>query len=268
VRQRTIKDMLDIFHQIASNGYSLNQVYSDFLEITAISFRTSVVDEKTREKIEEQYSRFLDKYKADNMKLFAKVLAVLVELQEQEYRDYLGELASEVAILSNKKGQVFTPLHISDMMVKMTLNQDSIKKAYKEQGYITILEPSAGTGAFLVSIARQGIKGELPCNFQKEIKIQAWELDRTVFFGLYIQACLLGLDAEIINGNTLTREVYERWITPVSHINRMESIISNIFTKPKEQDIFKDSDVKLDRSIKDRIAKMSERLKRGDFDED
>lgn len=212
----TTKDLTNRFQDIARKGYNIQEVFRAFLECSAIAIYNSFTRDSDLEK---QYLNIAKKYAKENMIIFSECFAIITQLFEQERRDYVGEIFAEIGGLdSNGKGQVFTPLSIASFMAKTTFTEDYISKKFKRNHIVSMLEPSAGSGAFLVATANV-LKEEFDINYQESVYLEAWELDSSVFYGLYLQASLMGFSGKIINGNTLLLEKYKEWITPVGFIN-------------------------------------------------
>lgn len=213
----TIKDIISELQIVANSGFNIKDVFRSFMEVSAISIYNSIAKDP---KLEKQYMSSVKKYGRDNMHRFSKCFSILVELLQKDYQDYLGQISVELSTLDGTKGQIFTPLNIAEYMAKASWSNDHITKLLKNpNNYIKVLEPSAGTGVFLVAIARIMVE-DIKLNFQEKLWLVAWELDQSIFYGLYVQASLMGFSAHIVNGNTLTQEKYEEWITPVGYAKR------------------------------------------------
>lgn len=230
----TTKNLIEKLQIVARTGYNIQEVFRSFLECSALSVYNSFAREQ---EIENQYMTIVKKYGKDNMQIFAECFGIITMLFEQERRDYVGEVFAEIGGLdSNGKGQVFTPLSIATFMAKTTYTEDYITKKFKMNHIVTMLEPSAGSGVFLVATANV-LKDEFDINYQECVMLEAWELDSSVFYGLYLQASLMGFSGKIINGNTLSMEKYKEWITPTGVINA--PLINARFKKQERFDIIK-----------------------------
>ena len=228
------KNLIDKLKIISSKGFNIQEVFRSFLECSAIAIYNSFTRDP---QLEKQYMSIVKKYGKDNMQLFAECFSYITQLMGQERRDYVGEIFAEIGGLdSNGKGQVFTPLTIASFMAKSTYTEDYITKKFKMKHIVSMLEPAAGSGVFLVATANV-LKDEFDINYQECVYLEAWELDSSVFYGLYLQASLMGFSGKIINGNTLLMEKYKEWITPVGLINA--PLINARFKKQERFDVIK-----------------------------
>lgn len=215
-QELTTKDIISELQNIANSGFNVKEVFRSFMEVSAISIYNSLAKDP---KLEEQYMDNVKKYGKENMHHFAKCFAILVELLEKDYQDYLGQISGELSTLDGTKGQCFTPLYMAEFIAKTTLSNNSTEKILKNPNrYLKVLEPSAGTGVFLVAIARTMMESK--SNFQEKLWVVAWELDQSIFYGLYMQASIMGFSASIIHGNTLLEEKYKEWVTPIGYVKR------------------------------------------------
>lgn len=67
---------------------------------------------------------------------------------------------------------------------------------------VTLNEPSCGSGGMVIATARAML--EKGIDYQKKLKVIAQDLDWKAVYMCYVQLSLYGIDAEVIQGNTLT----------------------------------------------------------------
>jgi len=202
------KNMIKLFEKVAYKN-SLWQVYSDFLEMAAITLSNSV-DFINRSKREERYMEIIKQYSKEEGKIFPELFAELVMALEDEPTDVLGELFMELNLGSKWKGQVFTPMSICKVIAEIELG--NIASLIKQKGFITVSEPTCGGGALIIAMAN--VMKEKDFDYQKVMKVQAVDLDIKAVHMCYIQLSLLGIPAVVIHGNTLTMEMFDEWKTP------------------------------------------------------
>lgn len=199
-----------------SNRFAPWQVFTDFLECTAIAISNSV-DKPRFEEREKRYLEIAKKYDKKDFDVFPEILAELVEImdksvQQGEYPDFLGTLFHEMDFHDVQKGQFFTPQDISNFMADMTFNKDTPKQI-EEQGYISAHDCACGSGAMMLGAARAVRR--LGYNPSKHLFVVADDLDISCTWMVYIQLSLYGIPAIVNNGNTLTRELFDTWLTPI-----------------------------------------------------
>lgn len=199
--------MVKLFEEL-SYRHNLWTVYSDFLEMAAISIRCSV-DMIYRSKGEGRYKQIMSNYNEKERFIFPKLLGELTKALEIP-GDYLGEVFMELGLGSKWKGQFFTPYHLCLLTAQVSL--DGVEDKIKENGFVTLNEPACGGGAMVIAVA-QVIK-EKGFNPQQQLKITAQDLDTKAVHMSYIQLSLLGIPAQICHANTLSLEVFDVWETP------------------------------------------------------
>lgn len=93
------------------------------------------------------YLDTVQKYTADEVMKFAKMLALLTEALETDMADILGQIYMESGMGSKAAGQFFTPYHLSELCAELTLPEPN------ENGKYRINEPSCGGGGMIIAAA-------------------------------------------------------------------------------------------------------------------
>lgn len=211
------KHYKELFNFINKLTYSRDvwEVFSDFLEVSAISInnRVDIVNKQEREV---QYLKTIGKYSREHQNLFPELFALLVLTLEYELEvggptDILGFLFYELELHNKYKGQFFTPQYVCDMMGKMSFNKND--KIALEKGFITVSEPCCGSGAMILGFAK-AVK-ECGYNYCKELVVTATDIDLKCVYMCYIQLALYGIPAVVIHGNSITNENWSCWYTPI-----------------------------------------------------
>ena len=202
------KAIINYFKEL-SYRHNLWTVYSDFLEIGAISIRCSV-DIIYRAKGEERYKQIMNNYNDKEKAIFPKILGELTMALETP-GDYLGEIFMEVGLGNKWEGQFFTPYHLCLLTAQVSL--DGVEEKIKENEFVTLNEPACGGGAMIIAVA-QALK-EKGLNPQRHLKVTAQDIDIKSVYMSYIQLSLLGIPAQICHANTLSLEVFDVWETPL-----------------------------------------------------
>lgn len=202
-----------------SKGYSIWQIFKDFLLLTALSLANTV---KTREwdKREEQYLSIIHTYQEKDQALFPQLLACLyMALTENPEQDFLGEIYALLNLQQEQKGQFFTPYHIAHLMSELTYEDRNGEISAK--GYISINDSACGSGVMLIAATNTARSHGL--NPQKEVLFVGQDIDRTAALMCYIQLALLELSAYVIIGDSLARPGRhpdnEVWYTPAFYRN-------------------------------------------------
>lgn len=195
--------------QQASYNHSTWQVFSDFVEMAALSI-SNTVDKTQYKEREQRYLEIIKTYDKKYSELFPKMFNELVQALEVEATDVLGEIFMELELGSKWKGQFFTPMSICRLTAEMSLV--NVKELIEEKGFITLSEPTCGGGALIIAAA-ETIKN-LELNYQETMLVTAIDLDIKAVHMCYLQLSLLGIPAIVLHGNTLSMEIYSQWKTP------------------------------------------------------
>lgn len=207
------KELIRIFNHLAYK-HGANRVFEDFLSVSALSI-SNAVDKTHWEEREAEYMEITKRYEKSEIELFVAMLTHLV-LELEQYaespKDVLGSIFHELELHNKYKGQFFTPQNIADMMSEVTFETVD-KQAIDEQGYVSVCEPCAGSGVMVLSFARAMKKRGY--NFQTDMVVTAIDIDIKCVHMAYLQFSLYGIPAIVIHGNSLTREVWSYWYTPL-----------------------------------------------------
>lgn len=213
VRTAESKELVKMIQSLGQRHGSW-QVFNDFVTIMAVSI-SNVVDPTHREKREEIYKEIVGRYSAAELDQFPVMFAALVEQAEAAMhmdgpRDILGELFHALELHNKYHGQFFTPQTMADCMAQISITPDHA--ALEKKGYITMCEPTCGSGVMVLAAAKVMMKAGL--NHSTQIVALASDLDFKCTCMAYVQLSLYGIPAVVEHANTLTCEVYSRWYTP------------------------------------------------------
>jgi len=192
------------------------QVFSDFVEMSSLSL-SNAVDIFHRPERESRYLDIINSYDKKEQALFPEMYAFLIEALELEMEvngptDVLGEVYHHFELHNKWKGQYFTPQNICDMMGMMICG-DETQAAIVNKGYITLNEPTCGSGAMIMGFAKAMKRQNM--NYCKQLFVIAQDIDPKCVHMTYLQLSLYGIPAVVVHANTLTLEEWARWYTPV-----------------------------------------------------
>lgn len=184
-------------------------VFSDCLEMAAIALHQipyhtgDFPKDETFAALEEKYAKVEERYIPDERVLIANLLGITMTAHSQGFNDFLGDIASDQALLNKKAGQFFTPYEVCRMMAQMTLSD--ARSVVEEKGLITIQEPVSGGGALVIAcaeeLARQKIDPRSCAHFH------CIDISRDAFNMTYIQLSALDLQAIVHHGDTLSPDL-------------------------------------------------------------
>lgn len=191
-----------------SDSQSPYRTFCDFVTCTALSIVQNVVSFSKREK---QFKDIIEKY---DVKKFTELMSLLTYTYEDHFGDILGNIYMMSGWGNKNAGQFFTPYSVSQCCA------ESVN--YKPDEIIFMNEPSAGAGGMIVATAEamknQGI------NFQKSLRVVAQDLDQIATYMCYITLSLYGIDAKVIQGDTLENQICKNlddkvYLTPMFWMN-------------------------------------------------
>lgn len=183
-----------------SGEYPAETIFGDWVECMAISWQnaTMIIHDRIWQQREERYLQIVKKYKREVAQEFSDMHALLVLAMEKEVTDVLGQIYMNIECSNKKLGQFFTPFHVS----KLTSDLSAIGADGSRT--IEVNEPSCGSGGMIIAFAKTLLEKGL--NYQKLMRVTAQDLDWRSVFMTYVQMCILGIDAKVMQMNTLLRE--------------------------------------------------------------
>jgi type I restriction-modification system DNA methylase subunit len=202
------KDFIKTMNKLSYSRH-LWQTWQDFNELSAIAIQQSTHFTDDRG---ERYMSIVGRYEADEVKLLPHLFGITTAALEVQMCDFLGDIFQELELASKWHGQFFTPYPICKMMASMTLDT----KPFAEGGIVSISEPACGGGAMLIAACDHLRENDI--NYQRQLKITAVDVDLTACHMAYIQLSLLGCNAVVVHGNTLSVEGWGHFETPMCRL--------------------------------------------------
>lgn len=183
-----------------SGRFSGYQIFSDWVECSALAISNTcrLHHDKIWQDREDRYIAIMQKYSDDEKTKFAEMLAFLTESYEEDLTDVLGEVYMEAQLGSKETGQFFTPYHLSELCSSLAVS-DSIMSF--SDGITELNEPSCGAGGMIIATAVAMKKAGI--NYQTHLRVVAQDLDWRCVYMCYVQLSLLGIDAIVVQGDTL-----------------------------------------------------------------
>ena len=195
-KQEMIKKIRDM-----SKYYSGHQVFRDWIEVYALSIANCCEPEGTPvfEKREQQYLSTINKYKKEEIDGFADLGGMLTLALEKDMSDVLGSVYMGIGTGNKVTGQFFTPDSISQLTAKM---MDVEIVSIKEP--IRLYEPACGSSGMIIAYARALRDKDI--NYQRQLDIEASDIDFACVYMSYIQLSLLGIKAVVVRQDSLKGE--------------------------------------------------------------
>ncbi len=210
----------------------VSDVFKDFLTLSTCSIAQPFY---RSEEIEQKYLNTINRYPKEQAEDYPRLLAFLVKSLEEKYQDFLGQVYMNLNLGNNANSQFFTPYHISKFMAEICFS-DFEAKLEKEE-FITLSEPCCGSGGMVIALA-ETMKAK-KYNYQKQLFVEAIDIDEMCFMMAYIQLSLYGIPAKVIQGETITLKFQQVVYTPMYFIigigfklrNYLEKEENNILQK-------------------------------------
>ena len=183
--------------QKMSGKYSAHNIFHDWCELCALSIQNACVlkHDDIWQRREEMYKSIFTKYTNEEKEDLVYMFNILPEAIEEKMGDILGEIYMESGAGNKYVGQFFTPFHLSELTAQLGLDK-------YDGRVVDINEPSIGSGGMIIAAAK-AIK-EKGYNYQTHMKVVGQDLDWLAVYMSYVQLSLLGIDAVIVQGNTLS----------------------------------------------------------------
>ena len=205
------------------------QVWADLIDAIACALSNTTDPDKERaERREKEYAECIKRLGGDVGVVARAYANIVMALEANPDQDLLGQIYMELELGSHWHGQFFTPYSICQMMARTTMDEEMVKAAVEENGYITANDPACGAGATLVAainhLHRMGIG-------QGQYLVTGNDIDRVAAQMCYIQLSTLGAAGWVAITNTLSDPVtgdpimpaekpgQEFWYTPMYYLN-------------------------------------------------
>lgn len=195
---------MDYKKEISKNILSLSgskspyDIFYDWIALMALSLANApcMIRNRVYLEREKQYKDIVSKYTNEEFKKICYMFYLLTEAFEDKMTDWLGEIYMESRCVNKNTGQFFTPFNVSRMSADLAIPDD-----YDGSYPIYINEPSTGGGGMIIAAAKT-LK-EKNINYQKCMRVIAQDLDWKGVYMTFTQLSLLGIDAIVVQGDTL-----------------------------------------------------------------
>lgn len=208
---KSAKDRLQDVIRSLGTTMGLNNAFTKFLELTATALGAELDPVNAKER-NQQYEEAQKGLKPDEISEFARMAALMwmsvLEYQEEPI-DILGDIYHSLRLNNEWNGQFFTPENVARMMAMMV---NPVLKPGDSQEYLTINEPTCGSGTMVIANIWAMKKNAF--DYRKKAFFVAQDIDIRCVWMAYIQLTLYQIPAVVIHSNTLTMEEWSFWYTP------------------------------------------------------
>ena len=192
-----------------SGRYTEYQIFSDWVEMSAIAYRNSchLIHDTEWQRWEKQYLDIAKKYSEEELNQIGRMTACLTMALEENMEDVLGEVFMLAGLGSSATGQFFTPFNLSDFIARMTIDMDNLIGGLSEGEHIRLHEPSSGAGGMVIAMCKT--LHERGFDYQRRLDVVCQDIDWRAVYMTYLQLSLIGCRAIVAQGNTLTEPYHE-----------------------------------------------------------
>lgn len=173
-----------VYLEEISRAHDRSRVFNDFLTIVVCSL--------SMQKKEEEYLETIRKYTKEEVELFIKAFAALVEWMEANpLEDAFGDYFQQY-ISKGHNAQFFTPSSVAKLMVELMGPSDKDGPVY---------DPTCGSGRFFLAAAKKN----------HGISFVGGDISEACCKMTLINACLNDIVGEVYHMDSLTMEIWRCW---------------------------------------------------------
>lgn len=185
--------------QKSSTRWSPYQFFIDWVECMALSIQNSchLLHNSIWRNREQKYMNIMKKYDSIESEMFVKMSGLLVQAMNENISDILGEIYMESGCGNKNTGQFFTPFSLSKACARLNIPTD-----YDGSKVLTVNEPCSGSGGMILALAAE--LSSMGINYQRCMCVLAQDLDWNGVYMTYVQLSLYGINAVVVQGDTLT----------------------------------------------------------------
>jgi hypothetical protein len=211
VRGDSAKEFIKLLEGLAYTR-SRWQAFTDWAAMAAATLHNAF---QFDQEVEDEYMSIAKRYTREELDTFAQLLALTALGLEEESGDFLGQVFEGALLANERHGQFFTPFSISQLLAGVALPE-----TLPEGRILKLYEPACGAGGMVIAAAL--VFQERGLNYQRQLYVEAQDIDATCFNMAYIQLSLLGIPATVILGDTLALERRRAWATSMYWIHGFE----------------------------------------------
>ena len=193
------KNFATVFSSLTER-YGRFKVWSDFVTMTACAI-SNACDLRFVKEREAMYMEAVKRYSKEEAEQISELFTeTILALEDNPEQDFLGGIFGTLNLHNEWQGQFFTPYHIGAFMAKVNLS--NIEDDLQKKPTVSVSDPCCGAGCLLMAFANEARKMNI--NFQDKILFVAQDIDFIAAMMCYIQLSLLGCQAIIKVGNSLS----------------------------------------------------------------
>lgn len=219
------KNFATVFYSLTER-YGRFKVWSDFVTMAACAISNSC-DRRFATEREAMYSDCISRYSKEETELFTELFTeTVLALEDNPEQDFLGGIFGTLNLHNEWQGQFFTPYHIGSFMAN--INLINLGEELNQKPIVSVCDPCCGAGCLLIACANE--VGKMNINYQDKLIFWAQDIDFVAAMMCYIQLSLLGCQAVVKVGNSLSDPFTpgepmdeKMWLTPMFILKKAAS---------------------------------------------
>lgn len=196
------KEIIRLLESVNTGKWMMLDVFADFCRMAALCIESPLTFGDVKKEIEDEYARIIAKYNG-NYQPFSHAMAEVVAALYEKREEFLGQVHEAIGAANTRNGQFFTPNSVANVMARVV----SPDVDYKPGNPVIINDPACGACVTLIAGAEELLRRGIQ---QRDILIDAGDIDLRALDMSYIELSLLGYAAVIRHENALSREILSR----------------------------------------------------------
>ena len=197
------KEIVRLLEGVNTGRWMMLDVFADFCRLAALSVESPFTSGDLKREIEDEYARIIAKYDG-NHQPFSHAMAEVVAALNEKREEFLGKVHEAIGAANTRNGQFFTPNDVANVMARVTATPGL---DYRPGRAILLNDPACGASVTLIAGAEALLERGVN---QRDIFIDAGDIDRRALDMSYVELSLLGYAAVVRHENALTRQVLSR----------------------------------------------------------
>lgn len=203
--------------EFSGTGMRPHEAFRHLIEVL-FCITAATVDEYCDEELSKELEEALSRFERCGVKRDRVLVMVqdFIEALAADGGDRLGDMAARLNVLDAGMGQFFTPSCVAGMLSDIALPDEAkIESNIAQHGYMSAMDPAAGSGGLLISFAQRVREAGFDPRFK--LFVEATEKDSEAWRMLYVQLSAYDIPARVILGDSLTLENRRILFTPAYH---------------------------------------------------
>ncbi len=199
-------------------------VWSDIWELFALTIMNPLTKDlyseheylkKVWDEREERYKTVISRYSEEEVNTIISMFGYMVlEFDNNPYQDFAGQTYMELGISNKNSGQFFTPYNLTQLMARLTMSHESLRRDVKERGWCMIYDCAVGGGATLIGGCEKASQEFKRLDWRNHVMCMGNDIDITCVHMCYVQLSLLGVAGIVTQSDALTTAQVDFYKTP------------------------------------------------------